>query len=1382
VLGNLFTHDFLHDGIRQTGAWTALTDERFDLIKAELQQLFAAFPTTGTPNEADTEDRLVYPVTEHLGWVRTVKTAIEKANRQIPDAFLFLNPEDRKRADSEKNPVDRVKHANLLLEAKKWNVPFDRRVDRDIPPMSQLMAYLSRAEVQSNRRVRWGILTDGRKWRLSFMGASSLLTDFLEIDLAAALNVEGLDSDLFSPQSDAERDQALKIFLLFFSADAFRPDINGRTLHDIAFDEGRFWEERVRKNLSDTIFNDVFPGLIRALKTADKQAPTDIGPAYLSQLREAAFTFLYRLLFTLYAEDRDMLPKRDRDYDDYGLSKPVREHIAKRLDDGEGMSDRRPDYYDQCLKVFDMVDGGDKSIGVPPFNGGLFHADRSPLLNRARIPDATFAPLFDALSRTPIDGRKAFINYRDLSVRELGAVYEKLLEYEPVIEPSAQGGIDIRLNAFARKGSGSYYTPDELVKLIIERTVAPLIEECRAAFATEVAKKKPDARALETLDPANAILNLKICDPAMGSGHFLVALVDYLADEVYKDVGQQPEVNGIAWESPVLNEAGRIRDRIKALALQHGWRIRDDMVDDKAIIRRMVLKRCVFGVDKNPMAVELAKVALWLHTLTAGAPLSFLDHHLKCGDSLFGEWVRPVMDGLASRGGLLINSQIQRAEGAASGMAIIERLTDADMAEAEQSRSEYIDVEARTEPIRRFMDFWHALKWLNLSKEQHQARDALLDGAFGDVIMVASGVQVPPAPSQLAQDLYTGGAANNAALLADETAKVRDYVLVRDLIDKAHALAAEERFLHWQIAFPRVWTRWTDSGRHGGFDAIIGNPPWDRMKMQEVEWFAARAPEIARQPRAADRKKAILALETAGAPLAKDYARARERAETGVRLATKDGDYPLLGRGDVNLYSLFVERAQTLIKPSGIAGLLVPSGIASDMTASHFFRSVSTTGRIRALFDFENRGKFFPDVHRSFKFCAFIVSGAERRGQKALCGFFLTDPPPSVVAEDDDHLFLMDAADFLTVNPNTATAPIFRTRRDAELTKAIYARLPVLVDKSKPSAVVKAWPVEYSTMFHMAVHAKLFISKSALESRGAYQVTSNEWKLGEDQFLPLYEGKMVQAYDHRAASIEVDSERVYRPGQPLRTESADYENPKWSPTPQSWVDASVVPERFRKPWFLGFKDITSSTNMRTMIAAAIPYSGVGDMLPLVLPASDASSSALALILGNMNSTSYDYVARQKVQANHLKWYTVEQLPVIPPAAYTRAFGSTTAEAIVKHHVLRLSYTAWDLEGFARDMGHVGADGKALPPFIWNEAERRQLRARLDALYFILYGILDEADVRYILSTFPIVEKKDRAAHNGTYLTAELIIWYMRALNAGDAETDAPVDVLLRRKG
>ena len=710
-------------------------------------------------------------------------------------------------------------------------------------------------------------------------------------------------------------------------------------------------------------------------------------------------------------------------------------------------------------------------------------------------------------------------------------------------------------------------------------------------------------------------------------------------------------------------------------------------------------------------------------------------------------------------------------------MAVIENLTDADMAEAEQSRSEYDDVEARTRPVRKFMDFWASLKWLDLGKEQAKARDALLDGAFGDVILVAGGLELPAAPSKNATELFEMGAAQFPELMEDEKAAVKDYVLVRDLIASAHALAAEERFLHWQLAFPRIWTRWTDAGRHGGFDAVIGNPPWDRMKMQEVEWFAARAPEIARQPRAADRKKAIAKLEADGHPLHAAYENARERAETGVRLALKGGDYPLLGRGDVNLYSLFVERAQTIIRDDGISGVLVPSGIASDMTASHFFRSVSTTGRIIALFDFENRGIFFADVHRSFKFCAFITSGPSRSGSVAQCGFFLTDPPPAIVPPDHDTLFHLTADDFLAVNPNTGTAPIFRTRRDAELTKAIYARLPVMVDRSKPGAPVKAWPVSYSTMFHMTNDSHLFWDRARLESHGAYETGLGRWKKGDEAWAPLYVGRMIHHFDHRHASVTVNEENVHNAafsGEVSLSEKAD---PKFTPEPQYWVMDKDVEWPNDYAWGFAFRDIARSTDERTAIGTIIPRCALGNTSPILPVPNDGQ-----LFAGNFSSVAFDFIARQKTQSTHLNSFILEQLPVIPPSGYARRFGAKTAQEIVKDHVLRLSYTAWDLEDFARDMGHVGEDGKALPPFKWNEDERRQLRARLDALYFHLYGITAEDDVRYILSTFPIVERKDRAAFGGVYLTAELIIWHLRALAAGDADTDAPVEVLLRRAG
>ena len=315
----------------------------------------------------------------------------------------------------------------------------------------------------------------------------------------------------------------------------------------------------------------------------------------------------------------------------------------------------------------------------------------------------------------------------------------------------------------------------------------------------------------------------------------------------------------------------------------------------------MVLKRCVYGVDKNPMAVELAKVTLWLHTFTVGAPLSFLDHHLRCGDSLFGAWVRAGIDKAARYGGpLLLHGPVTRAERSAGSMQRIEDLTDAEIAEAHRSAEAFAEVEAATEPLNAVLSLVHAIDWLNVrDREGTTALQSFFGGLLGDPIEIALGraeVSMEPAES------------------------ARFVELLRD----ARSLVHEERFLNWQTAFPGVWTNWQSLNPQGGFDAVIGNPPWDRMKLQQVEWFATRRREIALQTRASDRKRMIAALERDDDPLARDYATASERATMAIRTARRSGDYPLLSAGDINLYSLFVERAMTLLKPDGMVGLLTP--------------------------------------------------------------------------------------------------------------------------------------------------------------------------------------------------------------------------------------------------------------------------------------------------------------------------------------------------------------------------------------------------------------------------------------------------------------------------
>ena len=309
----------------------------------------------------------------------------------------------------------------------------------------------------------------------------------------------------------------------------------------------------------------------------------------------------------------------------------------------------------------------------------------------------------------------------------------------------------------------------------------------------------------------------------------------------------------------------------------------------------------------------------------------------------------------------------------------------------------------------------------------------------------------------------------------------------REVWADARAIADRESFLHWEAAFPGVWRGWQNGRPSGGFDAVIGNPPWDRIEQQEVEWFALRDNEVALATTGAQRKALIAQRRAQGDQLAMEYDMERARSASLRQLARSNSDYPLLSGGRINFYSLFVERSMTLVKPDGLVGLLTPSGIYADKTAAKFFRTVSTGGRVSSLFDFENRrlgtglSPFFPDVDSRFKFCALVFGGEKRTFLQTDCAFFLHD---TKFDDDSDRCFPLAPSDFARVNPNTGTSPVFRTRRDADITRVIYQRHPVLVDRSKGD-VRRAWPVRYSQgLFNMTSDSHLFKAKVQLESEG----------------------------------------------------------------------------------------------------------------------------------------------------------------------------------------------------------------------------------------------------------------------------------------------------------
>ena len=1327
VSGALFPLAFLEHEITRFPDWQAAKRDLAEGLQAELESVRRGFPSESDPNEAETEAGFIWRVLELLGWTSTLRqqNLSPGPRRDVPDGVLFADDDARERALAMAEGPARYRLAASFLESKRWGKGLDRPSGSErIAPATQMLRYVRAARIQTGGKLRFGILTDGARWRLYDAEAASVANDFLELDVERALtpSTGGL-------LSEEERVHLLTLFVVLFRRAAFTPGPGEDTgLHERALGESRFFSEKLASDLSEVIYPGVFESLVRHLGAT---APEEDGEA----VRDAALILLYRLLFIHYAEDRGLLPTSERRYLRMRLRILVREHQAEQREEENPFSTRMGYYWCVLRGLFQLIREGDPAFGVPPYDGSLFARERAPLLDRVELSDAVVADLMDQLGYRAIPRGRRYINYRDLSVQQLGSIYERLLQLEVVGRGRT---VELRHDAEVRRDAGAYYTPEPLVQLVIEASVGPRVEEALDAFR--------DAGEGAGPDPAERILGLKVCDPAMGSGHFLVAVVDYLSDRVLEAVAEAGEAGA---ESPVAGEIREIRTSLETNAATGGWKLGRKALDDRHIVRRLVLKRCVYGVDKNPLAVELAKLSLWLHSFTVGAPLGFLGHHLRTGDSLFGGWVADVRAGSGGNG-LFLQRPLRQAQRAARPMREIEALADTELAEAERSEQLFREVEEGTRPLRTFLSLLHATNWSSQPRRTvAKLRRRWLGSRLGDPVAIATGEAGIPADRPLAAE-------------------------VGELLDEARRTAARERFLPWEAAFPGVWPD-LEHPETGGFDAVIGNPPWDRMKLQEVEWFAFRRPAIARAQRAADRKRMVRRLRANGDPLAEQYEQASRRARTAATVARKSGHYPLLGRGDLNLYALFVERATRLIGPEGVVGLLVPSGIAADKMAAPFFRGVSTSGRLRALYDFENgrprsEGQpFFPDVHRGKKFCVFVAT-ASPTGIPPRCGYFLQDVDDVL---DPDRCFEMQAADFRRVNPNTGTAPVFRSARDQRITVGIYRRLPVLVDRSSPGSPVRVWPVKYRTMFHMTNDSHGFRTREALmTTEKAWPIPGRRFENAEGRFVPLYEGKMVQAFDHRAASVEVNLDNPHRPARPVYASANQHRNPSWAPEPQYWIRAADCGWDPPSGWVLGFKDATATTNRRTTIAALLPLVGFGNTLPLLVGA--GSDRREWLLAANLNATILDFVARQKVHGEHLSLYILEQLPVAPPETYSDTrFGPRTAEDVIRDAVLELTYTAHDMAPFALQLGHVDASGKVKPPFRWDRDRRLALRAKLDAVYFLLYGVTDRDDVRYVYSTFPGV-RKDEQKRYGAYRSRDLCLAWMNALEAGRPDADVTI--------
>lgn len=1220
---------------------------------------------------------------------------------------------------------------HIPIHLAPWQSKLDKRPGGPgtVPPQSLVQECLNRTDAHL-----WGVLTNGRQLRLLRDSSALATASYVEFDLEAIF-----DGELFSE------------FVLLY-----------RLLHvsRFAVPEGSpaaaCWLEKWRL---DAITSGT--RALDQLRDGVQQAITTLGTGFLrhpansglranldvTTLHNGLLRLVYRLLFVFVAEDRGVLhapdateQAKDR-YAAYFSTARLRAHARRRR--GTSHDDL---YQALCIVLSALGDeNGRPELGLPGL-GGIF--DPSPadeVLNGLACSNEYLLAAVRHLAQVRDVGsrRVRAVDYRHLDAEELGSIYESLLELVPRHSAVDRTFELVEIAGNSRKTTGSYYTPSSLIECLLDTTLDPVIDDA-------VKRGEQAASAACQADPTDSIvselLSLTVCDPACGSGHFLVAAARRIAKRVAAVRERNPE--------PVTEA---VREALHE-----------------------VIAHCVYGVDLNPMAVELAKVSLWLEALVPGKPLDFLDAHIKCGNALLGTTPALLRVGIpdsafiATEGDdkkfakTLERINVEEREGKFTLFDIEEAPTKVTNAAFAASVRQIIGkASGKLQEVRQKADAYAS--W----KESPEYVEALhLADAWCAAFMWIKTADCPRAVTEkVFRALEDPSGEGVSQATHDEIKRLRD----------------QYRFFHWHLEFPEIFAAdagddLAGTGWRGGFSCVLGNPPWDSVELKEQEFFAQRSPEIAAVGKADARKKLIAALrnDPDTLPLFNAYADAKRAVYAESHFLRRSGRVPLTGKGNLNTYAVFSETARILTGDRGRAGVIVPTGIATDARTQFFFKDLVLRGSLTALYDFENAGPLFPNVHRSFKFCIISMAGQALREPAAKFAFFLHDP-----AELDEagKAFALSQEEITLLNPNTGTCPIFRSRRDAEITLGIYRRVPVLIKEpdERGQGGSNPWGVSFLRMFDMAHDSRFFRAQAELEGEG-WVLSGNVFAKGSRRMLPLYEAKMTDFFNHRAADVVKSETAMSRQNQPHSLAVSDLRDPDRHAQPINWVsegdvetgkiDSSRQPifERgvssrlsdkgWQRDWLMGWRDVTSSTNERTAVPVLIPRAAVGHTIGLDL-ASVSADECVALVAAQ-GSFIFDFVSRQKIGGLHLVITVLKQLPVLLPAVLKPHLPA------VKARVLELVFTAFDMSAFAGDVGDFGG------PFVWDEDRRAVIRAELDALFFHLYGI-ERDDVDYILDTFPIVKRKDEAKY-GTYRTKGLILAeYDRMAAAGVSLTNPLVD-------
>lgn len=1274
------------------------------------------------------------------------------------------------------NQVRRIAHVPLVLTGPDFSLDKSHLVfgdeQRRRSPQGLLQEFLN-----ASGDVLWGIASNGLLLRILRDNPSMTRPAFLEVDL-----VRMFEDDLYS--------DFVALWL---------------TLHASRFttQDGKVsqcWLERWREQAvaeGERARSDLRAGVetaLRALGTGfvahpnnhslrDSLSGDELSPdAFFQQM----LRLVYRLLFLLTAEDRNILHSPEANTVDidlyvrgYSLSL-LRDRARKRR-----FYDENTDLWQALTSTFDALRTGQPLLGLPAL-GGLFASEQCLTLENACISNKALLAAIRAVTWVQRKTGNTRINYRDMDTEELGSVYESLLELIPRINPTTSpwqfafiGDEESESNlGNARKTSGSYYTPDSLVQELIQSALMPVIDQRLKA---------------NTARPRDALLSIKVCDPACGSGHFLLAAARRLAARL-----AELDAQGDAYT-------------------EHQYR---------HALREVVL-HCIHGVDLNPMAIELCKTALWLEALEPGKPLGFLDAHIQCGNALIG-----VLDPAVLEDGIP-DSAYKPLTGDSKAIT----------SEAKKRNKQAVKkLAVRLRMGENLVDSWESLP-----------EDTVGQVAAKRIAWLAAQDSEGEQHARLLEDLYTAAffvpkdaEHENRIPTNQELIAAHQGHLPEDVRELVQGIAGRQRFFHWHLAFPQVFKR-----EHAGFDVVLGNPPWERIKLQEKEFFAARHPAIANARNAVERQRMIEALAEGmqwERELEEEFYAERRGAEASSLFA-RSGRYPLTAVGDVNLYALFAEHMKGMIHQAGRVGVILPIGIATDDTTKLFFADIVRSNFLVQLIGCHEIRRWFPGTDDRNQFCLLTMGAAD----SARLSFGASSPDDFTNASS---LFYLSAEEFALLNPNTNTCPLFRSQADAELTKSLYRRAPILIrDARDKQPEHNPWGIRFQAMFHMSSDSGLFRSYDVLMQQGGV-LKGNTITLHSTRYLPLYEAKLMHQYDHRWATYERDGvtsrdmtdaekwqpdcmplprywldewETVIRTSQapelivkayikndpslfkwlgfwalgglmehypertpsiqaqlclgqaeddlfstlpantarqlqdesPLNPEETERLTAAWLVNSQELDDCGRELLRARCPgYLLGWRNICRSTDERTVIAGLLPMAPVGHSMPLMYLQS--SPSYTAVFLGMFTCLVFDYLARQKMGGTNLTYGYLKQFPALSPDTFSEA-----DLAYIIPRVLELVYTAQDLRPFAEDLGYHGE------PFPWDPERRHKLKCELDAYYAHLYGltyeellyILDPSNVMpadYPSVTFPTLKRKEIVEY-GEYRTQRLVLEEFDAL-------------------